>query len=130
LGILSDVFLGASGAANTKRPAWCSAKIHAAASADQVEEPEAGRMAQAQVSNLVNGVVTRGLAATDATNDRVGAGGTKLHERVQTNTSGRPAYSFPSGSRSIHQRRSNLASLDCFSNERVHQRAVGRLLRN
>jgi hypothetical protein len=30
------------------------------------------------MSNLVNGVVTRRLAATDATNDRVGARGAKL----------------------------------------------------
>lgn len=67
-------------------------------------------MVQTQVINLVNGVVTRGLAATDATNDRVGACGTKLHERVQSNTSGGPVYSFPSGSRSIHQRASNRAS--------------------
>ena len=49
-------------------------------------------MVQSQMSNLVNGVVTRSLAATDATNDRVGACGTKLHERVQMNTSGRPVY--------------------------------------
>jgi len=67
-------------------------------------------MIQTQVINLVNGVVTRGLAATDATNDRVGACGTKLHERVQSNTSGRPVYSFPSGSRSIDQSVPNAAS--------------------
>jgi hypothetical protein len=35
-------------------------------------------MVQTQVINLVNGVVTRRLAATDATNDRVGARGAKL----------------------------------------------------
>ena len=40
-------------------------------------------MIQTQVINLVIGVVTRSLAATDATSDRVGACGAKLHERVQ-----------------------------------------------
>jgi len=35
-------------------------------------------MVQTQMFNLVNGVVTRRLAATDATNDRVGACGAKL----------------------------------------------------
>jgi hypothetical protein len=59
-----------------------SQKFHAAKSPDQVEEPEAGRMVQTQVINLVNGVVTRRLAATDATSDRVGACGAKLLERA------------------------------------------------
>jgi len=95
---------------NTKRPAWFSKNIHAAITVNQIEEPESGRMVQSQMSNLVNGVVTRGLAATDATNVKDGACGAKLHERVQQNTSGRPAYSFPSGSRSIHPDRANLAS--------------------
>ena len=35
-------------------------------------------MIQTQVINLVIGVVTRSLAATDATSDRVGSCGTKL----------------------------------------------------
>ena len=53
-------------------------KFHAAKAPNQVEEPEAGRMLQTQMINLVNGVVTRGLATTDATSDRVGACGAKL----------------------------------------------------
>ena len=53
-------------------------KIHAACSASQVVEPEAGRVVQVQMINLVIGVVTRGLAVTDATSDRVGARGAKL----------------------------------------------------
>jgi hypothetical protein len=57
-----------------------------------------GPHGQWQIINLVNGVVTRSLAATDATNDRVDACGTKLHERVQLNTSGESVYGFPSGS--------------------------------
>ena len=60
--------------------------------------------------NLVNGVVTRSLAATDATKVKDDACGAKLHERVQMNTSGEPVYSFPSGSRSIHQSARNSAS--------------------
>ena len=37
-----------------------------------------GPHVQTQMINLVNGVVTRGLATTDATSDRVGARGAKL----------------------------------------------------
>ena len=53
-------------------------KIHAARATNPMREPEAGRMIQTQVISLVIGVVTRGLAATDATSERVGACGTKL----------------------------------------------------
>lgn len=49
-------------------------------------------MIQTQVINLVNGVVPCPSRIADATSDRVGACGTKLHERVQMNTSGRPVY--------------------------------------
>ncbi len=49
-------------------------------------------MLQTQVINLVNGVVPCPSRIADATSDRVGACGTKRHERVQMNTSGRPVY--------------------------------------
>ena len=49
-------------------------------------------MIQTQVINLVIGVVPCPSRIADATSDRVGACGTKLHERVQLNTSGRPVY--------------------------------------
>ena len=67
-------------------------------------------MIQTQVINLVIGVVPCPARIADATSDRVGACGTKLHERVQMNTSGEPVYSFPSGSPSIDQRRPIVAS--------------------
>ena len=67
-------------------------------------------MIQTQVINLVIGVVSRPSRITHAASERVGSCGAKLHERVLTNTSGRPAYSFPSGSHPIHQDLSNLAS--------------------
>jgi len=40
----------------------------------------------------------------------LGVCGTKLLNGFDKNTSGRPVYSFPSGSRSIHQHGPNLAS--------------------
>ena len=66
-------------------------------------------MIQTQMINLVIGVVPRPARITHATSDRVGACGAKLLNGFE-NTSGRPAYSFPSGSRSIHQHRSHVAS--------------------
>ena len=59
-------------------------------------------MIQTQVVNLVIGVVPRPTGIMHATSDGVGACGAKLLNGF-ANTSGRPAYSFPSGSRSIHQ---------------------------
>jgi len=53
-------------------------KIHAAGSADPVEEPEAGRMIQSPVSNLVIGAGPRPARITHATSDRVGACEAKL----------------------------------------------------
>ena len=53
-------------------------KSHAARAANQVVEPEAGRMIQTQMINLVIGVVPRPARITHATSDRVGACGTKL----------------------------------------------------
>jgi hypothetical protein len=58
----------------------------------QVVEPESGRMVEMQMCNLVIGVRSRPTRITPATSDRVGARGTKLHERVLLNTSGRPVY--------------------------------------
>ena len=55
------------------------------------------------MNNLLNGVVTRGLAATDATSAKVGACGTKLLNGLSMNTIGRPVYGFPSGSLQIQQ---------------------------
>lgn len=98
------LFSAGSPRGNTKRSVVViRKKSYAARSADQVEEPEAGRMIQSQVSNLVSGVVPCLSRITHATSDRVGACGAKLHERLQKNTSGRPACGFPSGSRSIRQ---------------------------
>ena len=57
-------------------------------------------MFQTQMINLVNGVVTRGLAATDATNDRVGACGAKLLNGL-VSTIGRPGYTAGRPPRSI-----------------------------
>ena len=70
-------------------------KSHAAKVANQVEEPEAGRMIQTQVINLVIGVVSCPSRITHAASDRVGACGAKLHERVQQNTSGRAGLELP-----------------------------------
>ena len=49
-------------------------------------------MVQSQMINLVIGVATRRLAATDAISDRVGARRAKLLNGFNLNTSGEPAY--------------------------------------
>ena len=72
-------------------------------------------MIQTQVINLVIGVVPRPSRITHATRDRVGSCGTKLLNGFKPNTSGRPVYSFPSGSRSIHQSSQNAASANVSS---------------
>lgn len=82
------------------------------------------------MSNLLSGVVTRGLTATDATSGRVGACGTKLLERALTSTSGRPVCRFPSGSPINPPEHSHAGKRDCFYRARVRQTAVGVLLRN
>ena len=80
-------------------------KFHAARAANQDVEPEAGRMIQMQMSNLVNGVVTRSLTATDATNDRVGTCGTKLLNGFsKTPLAGRSTASLPVRCQSIKAR--------------------------
>jgi hypothetical protein len=60
------------------RHGFSQKKIHAAKSASQVVEPEAGRMIHSQVINLVIGVVPRPSRITHATSDRVGSCGAKL----------------------------------------------------
>ena len=56
----------------------CDKKSHAARAADQVVEPEAGRMIQSQMINLLIGVVSRPTRITHAASDRVGSCGAKL----------------------------------------------------
>ena len=69
-------------------------------------------MVQSQMINLVNGVVTRSLAATDATNDRVGACGTKLLNGFkQTPLAGRPTASLPVRAQFTRERRTGQARL-------------------
>jgi hypothetical protein len=103
---------------------------HAAKAADQVEEPEAGRMVQSQIINLVNGVVTRSLAAADATSDRVGACGAKLHERVLGEHQWQAGLQLPFRFALNAPTPLELGKRVCFFHERVCQQAVGRLLRN
>ena len=108
------LFFASSHHCHTKRPVVVfRKKFHAAKSADQIVEPEAGRMIQSQMINLVNGVVTRRLGATDATNDRVGACGAKLLNGL-VSTIGRPAYSFPSGSPPNQPKRAKLGKPRMF----------------
>ena len=81
-------------------------------------------MIQSQMINLVIGVVPRPSRITHATSDRVGACGAKLLNGFKRNTSGRPAYSFPSGSRSIHQSvrtpaSANVSSAKGFASRRL-----------
>ena len=81
-------------------------------------------MIQSQMINLVIGVVPRPSRITHATSDRVGACGAKLLNGFKRNTSGRPAYSFPSGSPSTHQRRPNVASVKVSSVKGFARRLV------
>jgi len=126
LGILQGVFLESSDADNTKRPDMGSAKNPTRPK----RQIKLWNRRQAARSIANNQSRKRGryrrLAATDATNDKGDACGTKLHERVQTNTSGEPAYSFPSGSRSIHQHGPNLASAFVSSARGVASRQLVR----
>ena len=91
------LFLAGSHRGNTKRPVVVFAKkSHAAKAPNQVEEPEAGRMIQSQMINLVNGVVPCPSRITHATNDRVGACGAKLLNGFdETPVAGRPTASLP-----------------------------------
>ena len=115
---------------NTKRPVVVlRKKTHAARAANQVVKPEAGRMIQSQMINLVIGVVPRPIKVTHATSDRVGACGAKLlNGFVKSPVAGRPTGSLP-----VHAQFTTaptvLASVSFFR-ERVRQQAIGRLLRN
>lgn len=82
------------------------------------------------MSNLVNGVVTRSLAATDATSDRVGACGAKLLNGFKVNTSGEAGLQLPFRFVTTAPAPPALGKRDCFFRERVRQQAVGWLLRN
>ena len=96
LGFCQGEVLGADRRANTKRPDMVLAKNHAATAARHVEEPAAGRAVERQIGNRVSGVVTRRLATTDATSDRVGARGAKLLNGFRrTPLAGRPTASLP-----------------------------------
>lgn len=129
-GILNGVLFERGNSGNTKRPDMGGLKkIPRGQGSDQVVEPESGRMIQTQVINLVIGVVSRPTRITHAASDRFGSCGAKLHERVHTNTSGKPAYSFPSGSHPIHHKSRSLASRPSFFRERGCQQAFGSLLR-
>ncbi len=68
-------------------------------------------MVEMQVCNLVIGVGSRPSRITPATSDRVGAHGTTLLNGFKVNTSGRPGYSFPSGSHSLHHNARTLQAL-------------------
>ena len=106
-------FQPAAVAATQKGRSWFSAKkSHAAKSAHQVEEPEAGRMIQSQVSNLVIGVVPRPVRITHATSDRVGACGAKLLNGFnQTPVAGRPTASLPVRAQSTRAARTRQARM-------------------
>ena len=77
-----------------------------------------------QMNNLLNGVVTRSLAATDATSAKVGACGTKLLNGLSMNTIGRPVYGFPSGSPQIQQDVSYAASANVYSSRGAASRRL------
>jgi hypothetical protein len=81
--------------ATQKGRTWFSEKIHAAKAVNQVVEPEAGRMVQSQMSNLVIGVVPCPSRITHATSDRVGACGAKLLNGFNVNTSGEAGLQLP-----------------------------------
>ena len=85
-------------------------------------------MIQTQVINLVIGVVTRSLAATDATSDRVGTCGAKLHERVQNEHQWQAGLQLPFRFALNRPERSQRGKRESFFRERVRQQAVDRLL--
>ena len=75
LGLLQGRVFEQAVAATQKGRRGLQKKSHAAWSMNQVVEPEAGRMIQSPMINLVSGVVTRSLAAADGLRDRVGSCG-------------------------------------------------------
>jgi len=97
IGDFAAVFFGEAGCRQHKKAGqgFCK-ESHAARAANQIVEPEAGRMIQTQVINLVNGVVPCPSRIADATSDRVGACGTKLtHGFKVTPLAGRSPASLP-----------------------------------
>ena len=104
-------------------------KFHAAESAKQIVEPEAGRMIQSQMINLVIGVVPCPSRITHATSDRVGSRGAKLlNGFFKSPVAGRPTASLPVRAQFTTAPLA-LASVSFFR-ERVRQQAIGSLLRN
>ena len=128
MGVLWGRFVARGDSANTKWPVVVFCKnFHAAWAANQVVEPEAGRMIQAQVINLVSGVVPRPSGITHATSDRVGSCGAKLlNGFFKSPVAGRPTASLPVRAQFITAP-GVLASGGCFR-ERVRRQAIGLLL--
>ncbi len=90
LGILRAEFFAGGVNANPKRPDRGGAK-NPTRPRQQIKLWHRRRAARSiAMSHLLIGVVSRSLAAADAASVRVGACGTKLHERAQLSTSGRP----------------------------------------
>ena len=83
LGFCEDGFLASGIGDNTKRPNVVLPKKSTRPGRKPSCGTGGGPHGQSQVFNLVNGVVTRRLAAADATSVKDGACGTKLLERVQ-----------------------------------------------
>ena len=77
-GFCTGRFLWAATQATQKGRSWISQKFPRGPSSRSNCGTGVGPHVQVQMSNLLSGVVTRGLAATDATSGRVGARGTKL----------------------------------------------------
>ena len=96
---------------------------------NQVVEPEAGRMIEWQMINLVIGVVPCPSRITHATSDRVGSCGAKLlNGFIKSPVAGRPTASLPVRTQ-FTTTPVALASVS-FYRERVRQQAVDSLLRN
>ena len=111
IGVLAGAVFSATPSSQHKKAGMdFRKKIHAAKSANQVEEPEAGRMIQSQMSNLVIGVVPCPLRITHATSDRVGSCGAKLLNGFnETPVAGRPTASLPVRAQSTRAARTRQA---------------------
>ena len=83
VGVLAGTaFSGGSSHQHKKAGMVFCKKSHAAKTVFQLRNRRRAARSIKQMSNLVNGVVTRALADTDATKVRVGACGTKLLNRL------------------------------------------------
>ena len=81
-----------------------------------------GPHGQSQFINLVNGVVTRSLAAPDATRDRVGACGTRLLNGLFIQHHWRAGLQLPFRFAPSSPKPSPRRKIECFSRERVRLR--------